>query len=200
VFDNSEASELLNRYWPACGHGSILVTTQDRKLVHRARSELHLKTFSQDEGSRLLLRHLPQEKIADAKSSAELGECISRAVKGLPLLLVGLAGHMIDSCMSLSETLGDLSKSWSEGDDVLGALAPDSATFRYEKPVHMAFNVSLSKVPPVAMSVLRIMSMLSPDAISEELISEDLEDQSLKFLGYQNQFRSALPPTEFIFH
>lgn len=102
---------------------------------------------------------------------------------------------MIDSHMSLAETLGDLKKSWNEDDHVLGALAPDSATFQYEKPVHMAFNVSLNKVPPAAMSVLRIMSMLSADAISEELISEDLEDQSLKFLGSQDRSRSALPST-----
>lgn len=193
MFDNADASELLNRYWPACGHGSILVTTQNRKFVHCTRSELHLKTFSEDEGSCLLLRHLPREKIADAKSSTELGEFISKEVKGLPLLLVGLAGHMIDSHMSLSETLGDLKKSWIEEDHMLTALAPDSATFQYEKPVHMAFNLSLNKVPPVAISVLRIMSMLSADAISEDLISEDLEDPSLKFLGYQDKSRSALP-------
>jgi hypothetical protein len=193
VFDNADASEFLNRYWPACSHGSVLVTTQDRKLVHRAHSELHLKPFSEDEGSRLLLRQIHPKAIADAKSSADLGKCISREVEGLPLLLVGLAGHMIDSHVSLSQTLGDLKKSWSERGHVLGTLAPDSATYQYEKPVHMAFDVSLNKVPPVAISALRIMSMLCADAISEELISEDLEDQSLKSWGYRDKSRSVQP-------
>ncbi|KAH8807700.1 hypothetical protein F5884DRAFT_857274 [Xylogone sp. PMI_703] len=191
IFDNADAAELLSRYWPACGHGSVLVTTQDRKLVHRVRSELHLKAFTEYEGSRLLLHLLTPKRIANEKSSAELGECISREVNGLPLLLVGLAGYMVDSETPLSETLEDL-KSWNQNDHVFGALALGSATFSYGRPVHMAFDISLNRIPPVALSVLRIMSMLSADAISEELIWHDLEDESLKFLGHQDKSRYVL--------
>ncbi|KAJ5387763.1 hypothetical protein N7509_010304 [Penicillium cosmopolitanum] len=60
IFDNVESSDLLNMFWPACGHGSVLVTTQNSTLVHRAHAEVELKPFTEDEGSGLLLNYMKE--------------------------------------------------------------------------------------------------------------------------------------------
>lgn len=190
MFDNVDTPEVLNRYWPACGHGSILVTTQDRKLVHRACSEVLLKTLPDEDGSRLLLEYLPNS-VATANISAELAKQISSEVKGLPLLLVGLAGHMADSHTTLSETLQDLKQPWDEEHHVLSELGSDSATYQYDKPTQKAFDMSLNRVSPAAMSVLRVFSMLAADAIPEPLLFQKLGDESLQFGGYTDKSRSV---------
>ncbi|KAJ0165008.1 hypothetical protein CTA2_12639 [Colletotrichum tanaceti] len=190
VFDNAEASELLHRYWPACGHGSILITTQDRKMTHRSRSEVKLFTLTVEEGSYLLLRQLP-EKTKSQEAAEKLSRDISKEVGGLPLLLVGLAGHIIDSHASLPQTLQDMQQPWSGNDSIIASLSPESATFQYQRPIHMAFNVSVSRLPAVALSVLQIMSMLSPDSINENLVAVDISDRGLGVLGGQGRSRYA---------
>lgn len=168
---------MLNRYWPACEHGSILITTQDSKLVHRAQSEVCLKALQDEEGSRLILQYLP-DQVSSAQRSAGLARALSKEVDGLPLYLFGLAGFMVDSCTPLSDTLNDLqnhvSQEW------------DSATFQYGRPANSAFDVSLKSLSPSALSVLRTISMLSPDSISESLLSGKL-DSSLQFDKYSEK-------------
>ncbi|KAH6635890.1 hypothetical protein F5144DRAFT_546060 [Chaetomium tenue] len=173
IFDNVDDPDMLRRYWPACEHGSILITTQDRKLIHRAESEVCLKPFKDEEGSRLLLQNLPKQ-VSTSQGSAALARDISKEVDGLPLYLVGLAGFMVDSSTPLADTLGDLqnhvSQEW------------DSATFQYGKRANTAFDMSLKGLSPPALSVLRVISMLSPDSIPESLLLGQL-DSSLEFGG-----------------
>ncbi|KAI8626756.1 hypothetical protein F5Y19DRAFT_445460 [Xylariaceae sp. FL1651] len=186
VFDNVDDPKLLVRYWPSCPHGSVLVTTQDRRLIHRG-NPIHLKALSEEEGSRLLLHHLPEKETSDKVCTENLARRISQRVGGLPLLLVGLAGLVSDSCMSLYEILDELNNSWDKHDYVLSTSAMNHANFHYEKSVQMAFSLSLQRLPDIARSTLRIMSMLSPDGIAEDLISQGPEDQSLVFLGNRDK-------------
>ncbi|KAK3687876.1 hypothetical protein B0T22DRAFT_498147 [Podospora appendiculata] len=188
VFDNAEASALLTRYWPPCDHGSILATTQDRKLVHRCLSEIHLTSLTEEQGSALLLQHLSAK--ADSRvQHATLARAISREVGGLPLLLVGLAGYTVDSDTPLADILDEMKKPWHRCDNIIESLSLDSASFHYERPLQMAFAVALSKLPRIALAVLQIMSMLSPDCITDDIVSVDLDDSSLSFLESYDQQR-----------
>ncbi|KAL7791167.1 hypothetical protein V8C43DRAFT_284409 [Trichoderma afarasin] len=184
VFDNVDDPDMLSRYWPACEHGSILITTQDRKLVHRAQSEVCLEALQDEEGSRLLLQYLP-DQLSNAQTSAALARAISKEVDGLPLYLIGLAGFMADSCTPLSDTLSDLqnhvNQEW------------DSATFQYGRPANSAFDMSLKSLSLPALSVLRALSMLSPDSIPESLFFAKL-DSALEFGGFSDkrEFRRVI--------
>lgn len=172
IFDNVDSPEILKRYWPACAHGSILITTQDRKLVHRAQSHLCLEPFDEDEGSSLLLQYLPDKHEGVAtKETLGLAKSISREVQGLPLDLVGLAGFIVDSRATLPDTLRDLKNHVD--------LVCDSTTFQYG-PAHLAFDVSLNSLPPAAMSVLQVLSMLSPDSIPEDFFVKWLGEAPLR--------------------
>ncbi|SPO02307.1 uncharacterized protein DNG_04980 [Cephalotrichum gorgonifer] len=188
IFDNAEASNLLNKYWPACDHGSILITTQDRKMTHRSLSEVELLALGEEDASDLFLRHLPKD-LGLREERKKYSRDILKEVRGVPLLLVGLAGYMADSQASFSDTLQEMRDAWSRSDSIIIGLNPDSATFQYQLPIHMAFDVSVSRLPPVALSVLYIMSMLSPDSIHEGLVAVDLPDERLGFLGFQGQAR-----------
>ncbi|KAJ5626535.1 hypothetical protein N7528_003962 [Penicillium herquei] len=137
-----------------------------------------MKLMTEDEGSEVLLGYMRRSDAND-QSTKELAKQISRLVQGLPLLLSGLAGHIVDTQGSLSETLSDLNESSDDADHILTNIPPDSATFYYDRPVEMAFNVSLKKIPTTSMTVLRIMSMLSPDCIMEDM----LVNQIPKVLG-----------------
>lgn len=177
VFDNVDIPDILNQFWPACDHGSILITTQDRKIVHRAQSAVCLKTLDDREASQLLLQYLPKE-ISTVETSAELAKAISQEVQGLPLELVRMAGFMVDSCTTLSDALDDLRNNVDQ--------VCDSATFQYGKPARSAFDVSLKSLSPASLSVLRTLSMLAPDSIPENLLLGPLEDPSLRFEGYMD--------------
>ncbi|KAK3324482.1 hypothetical protein B0T19DRAFT_443896 [Cercophora scortea] len=192
VFDNAEASTLLNRYWPPCDHGSILVTTQDRKLVHRCLSEIHLTSLTEDQGAALLIQYLSMEPNS-RDQDASIARAISREVGGLPLLLVGLAGYTVDSDTPLADILDEMKKPWHRSDNIIESLSLDSASFQYERPLRMAFAVAFSKLPPIALAVLQIMSMLSPDSITEDIVSVDLEDPSLSFLESSDELRYDIP-------
>ncbi|OAA78789.1 Tetratricopeptide-like helical [Akanthomyces lecanii RCEF 1005] len=141
-----------------------------------------------EQGSKLLRYYLPESQ-ASSRSADSLCCQLSAEVQGLPLLLVGVAGHIVDSSLSLSETLDDLRESWTNSNNIIENISPESATFQYQRPIHTAFNMSLSRLNPAARNVLRIMSMLSPVGILEEIVCSDLEEHSLSFLGYQNKPR-----------
>lgn len=183
-----DAGNLIDRYWPPCSHGSIILTTQDREMRHRARSQLFLRPLTMEQGSKLLRYYLPESHASNG-SADDLCCRLSAEVQGLPLLLVGVAGHIMDSSLSLSETLDDLRESWTNSNNIIENISPESATFQYQRPIHTAFNMSLSRLNPAARNVLRIMSMLSPVGILEEIVCSDLEEHSLSFLGYQNKPR-----------
>ncbi|KAG9255474.1 uncharacterized protein F5Z01DRAFT_685937 [Emericellopsis atlantica] len=181
-----KASSLLNRYWPACGHGSILVTSQDRKIGHRSRSKLHLSPLTEEQGSRLLL-HL-QNISKPSALTRDLVRELSSEVGGLPLLLAGLAGYMADSHMSIATTLQAMQRSWNKNDSIIHSIDPHSVTFQYQVPIHKAYDMSLSKLGDFPISVLRVMSILSPDRVSEEPLIVDT-DSCLEFPEQPDKLR-----------
>lgn len=175
-------------FWPACGHGSVLVTTQNSTLVHRAHAEVELKPFTEDEGSGLLLNYM--KELEEGNTSArDMAKAISRRVCGLPLLLSGLAGHLLDTKASISEVLQDLEESSDEADYVISSISHGSATFYYDRPIEMAFNISLRNLPKAAMTILHIMSMLSPDCILEEMLINDVPQNDSTFFSCQDRGR-----------
>ena len=42
---------------------------------------------------------------------------------------------------------------------------------------------------PAALNVIRIMAMLDPDSIPEDVLIGDVKDPSLVYLGYSDRFR-----------
>ncbi|KAM7214592.1 hypothetical protein V8F06_009991 [Rhypophila decipiens] len=108
---------------------------------------------------------MPGKATATEESQA-LAKSLSPEVQGLPLELVGLAGFMVDTRVTLSDTLRDL-KNHAD-------LGSNSTTFQYGRPAHRAFEVSLKSLSPAAMFVVQVLSMLSPDAIPENFFCEGL--------------------------
>jgi tetratricopeptide (TPR) repeat protein len=161
-------------------------------LRYRVGLDIPLECLDDQQGSELLLQYVPREQKFQEPKAVELSRKISAEVEGLPLLLVGLAGHIQESHASLRDILDYLQRPWNEASPVFVAGLSESATFQYDRPVQMAFDISLGALSPVALNVLMIMAMLSPDSIPERILVQDLNEPSLKYLGFSEQIRQVI--------
>ncbi|KAI1453722.1 hypothetical protein F4805DRAFT_442283 [Annulohypoxylon moriforme] len=174
VFDNVDGNpSILNQFWPPCQHGSIILTSQRTDLCLRTSWALKLLPFGEEDGSNLLLRHLP-----DFTDESQIGLAmeLSKEVDGLPLLLVGLGGFISQSYTTLTDVLQALRESRLSAGHIFSNDATSSATFQYQRPIQLVFQLSLDRLPATARNVIDIMSMLSPEEIPESLFSEDIPE------------------------
>ena len=125
MFDNVDDPSILDRYWPSCSHGSIILTTQSADLSHRTTSDVRLESFSSAEGSTLI------QQMLKGKADSEQAEQLSNEIGGLPLLIVHLAGFMIQSRCLLSEVLGAFHSLRSDSGRILRSNSTISTTYQY---------------------------------------------------------------------
>lgn len=178
VFDNVETLSTISNYWPACDHGSVLVTTQNNALVHRTLDSLKLESFAKNSSRELLLKHLPAHMNTDrSPENMAAADAICHEIDGLPLLIVGLAGYISQTQLSLSEVLALLRQTRDKAERLLNSNSSAVTISQYGKPMHMVFSLALDALPPVARRTLDIMAMLSPDAIPEQVIAAGFQDQ-----------------------
>jgi hypothetical protein len=184
-----EASDILTQYWPPCGHGGIILTSQSESLRHRTTWDINLVSLRADEGCHLLLSYLPENRHTQDPSCVSIATAISQQVGGLPVLLVGLAGYISNSHMSLGEVLDIFKQSRNESRQILHDKSTSSTTFQYERPSQMVFNMALQALPAAARQVINIMAMLAADAIPESLLQCDIDEPKLAFLGFNDKFK-----------
>ncbi|KAF4461080.1 Transcriptional xre family [Fusarium albosuccineum] len=190
VFDNADSDQsALNKFWPPCDHGSILVTSQNSDWIERTPFFIQLGPLDEDLGSQLLLHtYHSYSGVPDM----ELARNISKEVDGLPLLLVGLGGSLSQNHLSLEETLETIQNSPSP----LQGILSDRVPCQYERPIQLVFQLSFSRLPVTARQVISVMAMLSSDNISESLImakprQNDYGD-SLNLLWFATNVRQNL--------
>lgn len=180
VFDNVNDPRSLDRFWPACDHGAIIVTSQLSSVEHGTTSALQLQSFNTGDGSTLLLKYsgrTPENTERGRKLIAE-AEGISKEVDGLPLLLVGLAGYITQSRISLQDVHLILSQPLrGDARRMLKNEATNSSTHQYGKPVRMVYDLALRALSEVARDHLDVLAMFSPDSVCETMLSDKLEDQ-----------------------
>jgi tetratricopeptide (TPR) repeat protein/transcriptional regulator with XRE-family HTH domain len=171
ILDNVDELTLLPEFLPTPVRGHILLTTRAQALGRLAnRIEVH--ALSQDEAALLVLRRagllaidapLQQAEQADRQVAEEL----SRQLGGLPLALDQAGAYLEETGCSLHHYL-DLYKSHRVG--LLhrrGGLVldhPDSVA----STLLLSF-ASVERLSALAADVLRVCSLLHPDAIPEEL-------------------------------
>lgn len=193
IFDNVEDASLIDQYWPACSHGSILLTAQSSDLTHRTTTELLIKSFTPAEAASLLQRLLKSPvKNDEALKLAEEVDC-------LPLLIVHLAGVISEGSYTLSDVLHVLQHRGDETKEILRNGSTKSTTYQYvstqssqvqgQHPMNVVWRLAFRSLTPPARNVLNMLSMLSPVNVPEPLFRKDLKDTELQFLGFQDKFR-----------
>ncbi|HZR38845.1 MAG TPA: FxSxx-COOH system tetratricopeptide repeat protein [Ktedonobacteraceae bacterium] len=171
ILDNADDLSILPEFLPTPMRGHLLLTTRALALGGLAnRIEVH--ALDQDVAALLVLRRaallapdasLPQAERADQQAAAEL----ARQLGGLPLALDQAGAYLEETGCGLQYYL-DLYKSHRvqllhhRGGWVLDH--PDSVATTWS----LSF-VSIEQCSAVAADVLRVCSLLHPDAIPEEL-------------------------------
>ncbi|KAK3984497.1 hypothetical protein QBC44DRAFT_252748 [Cladorrhinum sp. PSN332] len=174
IFDNVIDQASIKSYWPAHDHGWVLVTTQNRDVVHMATFGIHLTTMLDDEGAKLLLRHLEYNSSDSSmyQDDVETAKVVSRELEGLPIAIAHVAGYIGKLGRPLSYFL-DQFRERRQASRVWSMDSRNTTTPQYERTLATVWDMALSVVSPEARFLIDVMAMLSPDSIPEEMLLSD---------------------------
>jgi hypothetical protein len=163
IFDNVVDAKHITPYFPH-GNGSIIVTTQSKTAMTMDPSNVEVKTFSPDDGARLLQKYLKSstESFEDARE-------LSGLVGGLPLSIAHIAGFLVESSTTL-KTFKDI---FHRRDGFVVWQGSGPATYNYERSLETAFDIALEALTekdPFGRELLDIIAFLDPDSIQEEMV------------------------------
>ena len=159
VFDNAEAPDEVQKYFPTGGAGKILVTSRDIDWS-RVTQSIEVDVFARDESCTFLRNRNPDLSEHEADRLAE-------ALGDLPLAIEQAAAWRAATGMPVDEYLSLLEQKRIELLDA--SPSPD-----YRRSVAAAWKVSLDKLGEVneaALQLLQICSFFAPEPISRDLFA-----------------------------
>ena len=159
VFDNAEAPDELQRYFPTGGAGKILVTSRDMDWA-RVTRVLEVDVFERPESVDFLRNRNPDLTDVDADRLAE-------ALGDLPVAVEQAAAWRAATGMPVDEYLELLESKRIE-------LLEASPSPDYRKSVAAAWQVSLDKLSDInrgALQLLQVCSFLAPEPINRALFA-----------------------------
>ena len=159
VFDNAEAPDEVQKYFPTGGAGKILVTSRDIDWS-RVTQAIEVDVFTREESCTFLRNRNPDLSEDEADRLAE-------ALGDLPLAIEQAAAWRAATGMSVDEYLSLLEQKRIELLDA--SPSPD-----YRRSVAAAWKVSLDKLREVneaALQLLQICSFFAPEPISRDLFA-----------------------------
>lgn len=164
MFDNADDAATLRTAWPGTSHGSILITTRDFGVATSSAAQyIQVGVLDEEAGSQMLLRATgasippPPHDVDDAKA-------ISRALGGLPLALTQIGGFISQRRMRLKDFLPLYERNRARID------AGKPAGTDHEHTLSTVWDISFAKLSEDSTSLLRILALLEPDGISEDIL------------------------------
>lgn len=198
VIDNADDMQLasgpegVGQHIPECTHGSILVTTRNKKVgswLTRGRRPIEVKKMDDSESRALLEKKLEE----DGANPGNLSE-LSARLEHLPLALVQAAAFIQSKSVSISRYLELLGKSDQNLVDLLSqdfeTVGRDSATPRAVAETWILSFDQIQRQNGFAGELLSLMSILDRHAIPLEFLSSYSQQQS------EQQARSEVQLTE----
>ncbi len=178
VLDNVEnPQEILSKFVPTQHQGSVLMTTRVHDVEPLARTQV-LSTMSEDEGILFLLRRT--RRVAtfarlDQASTAQHDEArqIWQLMDGLPLALDQAGAYILETGCSFSNYREQYARRRAELLDRRG-----KRFIGHEESVATTFSLAFERIEalnPTAADISRTCSLLSSEAIPEELFRKGAE-------------------------
>lgn len=188
MFDNADIADIdLSQFWPPSSHGSVIITTQRRDFSHWAANDIHLDTFNEDDGARLVLDVVDQSTETHSPETVKMAREISSELGGLPLLLSHISGYIEGTQAPLASILENL-KQPAVFNRIWAFDSTTSTNFQYREPMAKVWRLALNSLNPEALRTLQIMAMLSPDEVYEDMLFGEWEDAELGFLAESKRF------------
>ena len=150
--------------------------------------------FSEDEGRACLLAYL--EKPNDVAESRDVLK-LCRELGGLPIAIAHFAGFIIESQVEVKVVLEMLTRP-DEASEIFNKK-PET-TSEYKKPLNVVWDIALNELDRDALSLLRILSMMSADGVPEEMFQKEHSSPALRFLKDMKRMRYRLPPLTYLIH
>ena len=173
IFDNADKPDLLHDFWPQDGQGSVLITSRDplTKTQFYGKTGIDLENLSVEE-AKMLLRKLTHTS-TDAEAEPLCAEIVMK-LNCFPLAIVQMSGVMWRRSLSLEEFLEIYSEEVERSDLHKMKVGTQQGYG------HTLTSVwALEKLGPGASCILSALSLLDPDCIQEELLTQNAPGDKL---------------------
>lgn len=170
VFDNADAPEELEEYWPLDGPGCVLFTSRDPLAKHSnylATNGIDMKPFGIDEGKRFLAKLTMKEE--------DVGQVV-KALGGFPLALTQMAGVIIRRDLTYDEFAKTYNEEEGRQELLQLHLSRGKRRSGYEHTVASVWALESLKH---GRTLLEVLSFLDPDGIQETILTTRPEIVSL---------------------
>lgn len=173
VFDNADDPDILYDWLPTQGPGCILVTGRypyNKENTYSLGNGLELEPFSPDVGGKMLRKLSGREQEANAVDTSIR---ISKVLGGLPLALFQMSAIIRQKHL----TLGDFEEWYREDSKHLYGLRSVGTHSNYQYTIATTWATEQLSAP--AFNLLKLLSVLDPDRVTEELLVEGAKDVEL---------------------
>jgi len=172
AFDNADDPEILCDWMPSQGPGAILVTSRDPTIRESPflTDGLDLSSLSPEEGGDMLRRLSKREDEVDA---VDLCIKIATALGGVPLAISQMCAIMRRKNLSLKE-FKEYYKEDAKSLLSMKVAGMSSALPKYDRTIWTTWAVD--QLPPNAYALLKILVVLDPDTIQEQLLRSGAND------------------------
>ena len=207
LFDNTDDPEInLNKWFPRCNHGNILITSRNPGLVVYAGSHSLVSDMEELEAVDLLLKSAAQDSTSENKRLAtdivkvcvvlkhlcSTFNCFFKALSCLPLAIIQ-AGAFISKSGALDSYLALYTKNRR----CLLSEKPAQSHDDYASTVYTTWQISFERLTEPAATLLQLCSLLHHEGISEEIFSRA---SGYKFYSDGPPKEELQKPLEFLAH
>ncbi|KAJ7211648.1 hypothetical protein GGX14DRAFT_542759 [Mycena pura] len=164
VFDNADEPNIdLNKFFPPCKHGNIIITTRNPGLCVYAGANTHVNNMEEADAAILLLKTAALDDISRNRETATTIVKKTKELEYLPLAIIQ-AGAFIARSRNLEGFLTIYATNKSRLLNEKPAQSHDS----YEWTVYTTWQMSFNRLSPLAARFLQLCSLLHHKGISEE--------------------------------
>lgn len=171
VFDNADDPDLLYDFWPAGGAGSILITSRN-PLAGQANfgdiTGIDLPPMSADDAGNFL--QMTSHRVTEPNSLDKCAMIVDRLGR-LPLAIVQMANVIRNKHLSLDEFI-----EYYDHDAKRFQEAPIPGLTK-QQTIASIWNIE--SLPPPAVALLQVLSMLDADMIPEDILVTGAPDADL---------------------
>ncbi|KAJ7760873.1 hypothetical protein DFH07DRAFT_918494 [Mycena maculata] len=161
-FDNSDDPKLnLNKYFPQCSHGNILITSRNPGLAVYAGSQCKVSEMDETDAMHLLLRSASQE---NTDHNRETATQIVKVLHYLPLAIVQAGGFI-----SKSGNMYSYLHLYAHNRARLLKEHPTQLHDNYAWPVYTTWQISFDRLTEKAKTFLKLCSFFHHQGISEDI-------------------------------
>lgn len=163
MFDNVVSAKAIRPFWPFSSKGDIVLTSQRPEFLGAVNVQIKIPPMSNDEGTELFRRYLRR----DVVDSGNI-QTLTSELGGLPLAITHYAGYISISQMSVTEILASFQQRQHTAE--IWSCHSNASMLQYERTLDTVWDFALDNLPDDARNLLDILSLLNPDAISEEML------------------------------